>query len=120
MTCPTISESAKSCPPEFRETRREKGRSPGCDSGFSERVTCCLRDNDDDDGEYNRNYIGNTKNDSVVANEMETTLEDGNIKTFTRPKIYTNYKRYMYSSGETSFTVFLKVLILLPIIISIL
>lgn len=109
MTCPTISESAKSCPSEFREKRREKGRSPGCDSVLSERVTCCLRDNDDDDDDsgYNRNYIGNTNN----ATEMETV-------TFgTKTKSYPNYRRVMFSSAETIFAVFLKVFILLPIII---
>lgn len=96
MTCPTISESAKSCPPEYKETRREMGRSPECDSEVSMRLTCCLHDNDD--GGYNRSYIGNTKN------------ENRGIQI----------RRGMYSSGETAFEVFLKVLILLPIIIAML
>ncbi|XP_037040425.1 uncharacterized protein LOC119077344 [Bradysia coprophila] len=103
MTCPTSSESEKSCPPEYRETRREIGQKPGCDSTVSMRLTCCLHDNDDDNGGgHNQNDIGNTKN------------EDGGIR------IFTNYKRGMYSSGETAFAVFLKVLILLPIIIAML
>lgn len=108
MTCPTISESAKSCPPEYRETRREIGQKPGCDSGVSMRLTCCLHDNDDDGG-YNRNYT-NTKKEE----------EDGGIQTFTIRRGYTNNRRDMYSSAETAFAVFFKVLILLPIIIAML
>lgn len=82
LSCPAFGESEKSCPPEYTETKRVKGRSAGCDSAFAERITCCLRNND---GGNHRNHNSNTNNDSEVKSETKTiTLDDGTVQTVTR------------------------------------
>lgn len=81
MSCPAFAESAKSCPSEYNESRRAKGRSAGCDSAFAERLTCCLQGN---------NYGNRNSNDNtdVVSETQTKTLPDGTVQTVTKTQTH--------------------------------
>lgn len=117
LSCPAFSESAKSCPPEYSESRRVKGRSGGCDSAFAERVTCCLRGS-------GGNQFGSTNNNTQVITETKTeVLEDGSVRTVTKSKSTTTSTGGLFNlfgSGESSYQSFFKVLLMLPILIAML
>lgn len=111
LSCPAFSESAKSCPPEYEESRRTKGRSGGCDSAFAERITCCLR------GYNSRNT--NTNNNTEVISETKTiTLEDGTIQTVTTTKTRSKSTGgwFASSNAESLIAAFFKFLIFLPML----
>lgn len=116
LSCPAFAESAKSCPPEYRETKRLKGRSAGCDSAFVERITCCLRGVDSGN---NRIQNSNINNDSEVKSETKTiTLEDGTVQTVTRTQTHSKSTSGLFSNA--SLAAFLKILLLFPILAAIL
>lgn len=110
-TCPAFTESKKSCPPEYNETKRAKGRSAGCDSAFAERLTCCLRVNN------NGNTIQNSNSNNEVISETKTiTLEDGTVQTVTKTQTRSKSFGGLFGNAESSFSTFFKNLLLLPIL----
>lgn len=114
LGCTTFTESTKSCPAEYSERSRSKGRSAGCDSAFSERIKCCLS------GYDNRNSQNqNVNSDSEVITETKTvTLEDGTVKTVTKTRSKTSSG--LFSHSESTFTPFVQTLLLLPILMAVL
>lgn len=118
LSCPAFSESAKSCPPEYEEKKRVKGRSAGCDSAFADRITCCLRGSDSGN---NRIQNVNTNSDSEVVSETKTiTLEDGSVQTVTRTQTHSKSRGGLFSNAQSSLAAFFKILLLIPILAAIL
>ncbi|XP_037039388.1 uncharacterized protein LOC119076627 [Bradysia coprophila] len=118
MSCPAFAESAKSCPPAYRESRREKGRSGGCDSAFAERLTCCIRGNEN--GNFvNQNVNRNT--DTEVVSETKTVrLEDGTIQTVTNTQTRSKSRGGLFSNSQSSFAAFVNILLLFPLAVALL
>lgn len=112
LNCPAFSESAKSCPPDYNETKRVKGRSAGCDSAFAERITCCLRGSNSGD---NRIQNENTNNE-VISETKTITLEDGTVQTVTRTQSHSRAGSGLFSNAESSFTAFFKILLICPVL----
>lgn len=115
MSCPAFSESNKSCPPEYKETKRAKGRSAGCESAFAERVTCCLRVNDY--GNKNQNLNSNSE---VMSETKTITLEDGTVQTVTKTQSRSKSMSGLFSNAESPIREFFKILLLLPLLAAIL
>lgn len=116
LSCPAFSESTKSCPPEYSETKRVKGRSGGCDSAFAERITCCLRGSSSGD-----NRIQNVNTNNEVISETKTiTLEDGTVQTVTRTQSHSRTGSGFFSNAESSFKAFFKSLLIFPVLAAIL
>lgn len=122
LSCPAFAESAKSCPPEYKESRRAKGRSAGCDSAFAERVTCCLRGKENN---ANQNGGGDRNANTEVITETKTIqLEDGSVRTITKTKSHSTSSGGLFSglfgNSNSSFSSFFRILLLFPIIIVVL
>ncbi|KAJ6648604.1 hypothetical protein Bhyg_03834 [Pseudolycoriella hygida] len=116
LNCPEFAEPPKSCPSEYHESRRAKGRSAGCDSAFAERITCCLGDgNRRNSGIQNSNTLNNTE----VITETKT-LEDGTVQTVTRTKSFTKSSGGLFSYAESPYSSLFKILLVFPILIAIL
>lgn len=114
LSCPAFSESAKSCPPEYKESRRAKGRSAGCDSAFAERITCCMRGNENMGNDQNQS--GNSDSNSEVISETKTIkLEDGTIQTVTTTRRKSSSG--LFSDSYSSFASFFRILLLFPIVV---
>lgn len=127
LSCPAFAESKKSCPPEYKESKRAKGRSAGCNSAFAERITCCLNSgnsgNSGGTGGTNLFHNSNTNNNTEVISQTKTeTLEDGSVRTVTTTQTRSKSTGgwFGFGSAESSFASFFKILLILPVLIAIL
>ncbi len=113
MSCPRMSES-KSCPSEYQVSKTTKGRAGGCESAFSERLTCCLMNGN---GAHNTNPNSNS-NTEVVSETKTVTLEDGTVQTVTRTQTHSKSSSGLFSSGESTMSAFFKILLFFPLLLS--